>query len=837
MSAEGVSVSIPPAARVRVLAWLGAALLAPVAPVAAQRYSFRHYGQEEGLTNTVSQCLLQDRVGFIWVGTQNGLFRFEGTRFEGFFRADGLPSSRIESLHEDAAGALWVGTRGGLARRQGESFQAVAVPGRYEILGRSAIVSDPQGTVYVGTSEGLLVGRKAPAQPEREWRFESLGLPHEAVYSLHFDPQGRLWLACGNRLYQLRDGRAVPLPAEAGIPEDRWDAILTDREGRLWIRSARRLLVRHPGGVRFIPMDAGLPENTNGAGLHLDSDGALFVPTDLGLAFRSQDRWERIDSNKGLAADSLCSLLRDHEGSLWIGLNGGGLARWLGYRQWESWTPAEGLSNRNVWDIYRDASGTLWVGSDFGLNSLSPGQKTWRHWTRQQGLAGNKVRALEGARDGVIWVGSDPGGVSRLDPRIGTVRRYGAESGLGHDRVLSMALDREDRLWVGTRLGLYRSSVRGTALRFERQRPPDTDDNEHFYDLAVDCQGRVWAAGSLGLLRYAEGRWTRFTTRHGLRSNYVGYLAEARDGALWLGYREAVGISRLVFQGDRLHVRHFSRADGLRSDQAIFLGVDARGWIWFGTDNGVDVYNGSAWRHYGRADGLIWDDCNGNAFFGDADGSVWIGTSGGLSHFRPLEQEPPRRPLPVLLSRVSLGSRIVDPASRLEAPYRDRSFQAAFTALTFSHPGEVRFRYRLSPLDREWLETSQREVHYPGLPAGEYVFEVLARAGDGAWIPAPAQVRFQILPPWWQTWWFRGLTALRLGLAAWRAGAGALAGCWPSGPAWRRPSPSARTRWPPKRPWSNGRRATSRGCSSRPSRPAASRASSWPTSATRYAPP
>ena len=141
---------------------LGAVALLLAAPLAAQRYSFRHYGQEEGLTNTVSQCLLQDRTGFIWVGTQNGLFRFEGTRFEGFYRADGLPSSRIESLHEDGAGTLWVGTRSGLARRWGDRFRAIAVPGRYEVLGRSAIASDRQGTVYVGTSEGLLVGRPAP---------------------------------------------------------------------------------------------------------------------------------------------------------------------------------------------------------------------------------------------------------------------------------------------------------------------------------------------------------------------------------------------------------------------------------------------------------------------------------------------------------------------------------------------------------------------------------------------------------------------------------------------------------------------------------------------------
>jgi len=743
--------------------------IAVAAPLAAQRYSFRHYGQEEGLTNTASQCLLQDRTGFIWVGTQNGLFRFEGMRFEGFFRADGLPSSRIQALHEDRAGTLWVGTRAGLAQRRGDRFQAIAIAGPYEILGRSAIVSDRQGTVYVGTSEGFLVGRPATPSSELSWRFEEVGLPHEPVYSLGFDQHGVLLVACGSRLYQLRGKRAVTLPDEAGVPEDRWEAILTDPQGQVWIRSARRLLVRDPNTARFLPMDDGLPESTSVASLHLDSQGTLFVPTDLGLAFRSGNRWERIDSSRGLAADSLCCLLQDREGLLWVGLLGAGLARWVGYRQWESWTPAEGLSNRNTWDIYRDRSGILWVGTDYGLNALFPGRTSWRLWTGQQGLGGNKIRALEGDPEGSVWVGSDPGGITSLDPRTGKARRYGAESGLTHDRVLSIAMDRQHCLWVGTRLGLYRSRGTGEKLRFERQMPPATDENERFYDLVVDRQGRLWAAGSLGLLRFESGRWTRFTTRDGLRSSYVGYLAEAHDGALWVGYREGVGISRLVFQGDRFRAEHYSRENGLRSDQAIFLGVDVRGWIWYGSDNGVDVYDGRGWRHYGQAEGLIWNDCNGDAFFADQDGSVWIGTSRGLSHFRPLDRPLAPLPPPVVLRRVSLGQRAVDPASAPVTPYQDRSLQVAFSALTFTNPSEVRFRYRLLPLDGGWLETTQREVRYPGLPAGEYVFEVRARNAEGVWSQTPAQMRFRVLPPWWQTWWFGALVALALALAVWQA--------------------------------------------------------------------
>ena len=736
-----------------------------------QRYSFKHYGQDEGLTSLVAQCMLQDRTGFLWVGTQNGLFRYDGTRFRGFYKTEGLPSSRIESLYEGTDGTLWVGTRSGLAQRVGDRFGAVRISQPYEILGRSAIASDTRGQIYASTSEGLLTGRPNPQKSSLDWRLESPGGLHQAIHSVHVDPGGALWLGCGNRLCRFQEGQVVLMGPEDGVPEDRWDAILTDPAGNLWVRSSQRLLLRPPGKTRFTRLDAGLPESTNVSSLHLDSEGRLFVPTDLGMAYRVAGHWERIDSRKGLAADSVCCLLQDREGSLWVGLFGSGVARWLGYRQWESWTLAEGLSNENTWGIYRDPSGTLWVGTDNGLNAWPSGHTTWRHWTKQQGLGGNKVRTLAAGSDGTVWVGSDPGGVSQMHPRLGIIHHYGVESGLLNDRVLSMAEDRQHRLWVGTRRGLYRSAGAGAALRFQQQWPPSSDENERFYGLLRDSQGRVWIAGSRGLVRFDNGQWTRFTVRDGLSTDFLGYLTEAQDGAIWIGYREAVGISRLTFSEGRLRIDHITRQNGLHSDQAIFLGVDTRGWIWFGTDSGVDVFDGRLWTHHSRADGLLWDDCNGDAFFADWDGGVWIGTSRGLAHFHPPDRPLPGIAPPVVISSVQFGrNRLEPPSGPLKIPYADRSFLAAFTALTFLREQEVRFRYRLWDLQKEWMETTQREVQYPSLPPGDYNFQVQARSAQGIWSDAPAQVSFRILSPWWQTWWFRGAiltAALFLGWLLW----------------------------------------------------------------------
>ncbi len=738
--------------------------------LSAQRYSFKHYGQEDGLRNLAVQCLLQDHVGFLWAGTQNGLFRYDGRRFQAFDKIDGLPSSRIESLHETRDGTLWVGTRAGLVRWRGHRFERVDLGMPVELLGPFGIASDAQGRLYVSTSRGLFLGEPGGS------RFRLLPLPADSltpqVHGLHVDSQGMVWFGCGTRLCRLELGRTEVLGSGQGLPDERWDAILTDAEGNLWLRSSRRLFVRPKGAVRFEARDEGLAQAGDFGTLSLDGGGRLFVPTDAGLAFQDGNRWKLIAAAQGLASDGVSYLLEDREGSIWIALRGTGLARWLGYKQWESWTRAEGLSSDTVWAIRRDASGAVWVGTDNGLNRMNPlaaaGRSAWRAFTERDGLGGNRVRVVVLGPDGAVWTGSAPGGVSRLDPKTGKAQHYNIGSRLTNQRISALLFDSENRLWVASRNALFRSTPVGSSLRFEKQVLPGTDENEIFFQCFLDRQNRLWVAASRGLARLENGQWTRFTTQDGLRSNYVSYLAQTLDGALWIGYREAMGIARMSFPGGRLRLEHFSRKDGLWSDQAIFLGADGRGWLWYGSDNGVDVFDGARWRHYGTADGLIWDDCDGNAFLADPDGSVWIGTSRGLSHFRPPEHAPAKTPPALVFTSVKLGDRTRDFSGALRVPHSESSFEATAVALTFVDQTAVRFRYRLLGLADEWADTGLRRVSFVHLPPGRYTYEVTARHARGLWITPPLRLSFEILPPWWETWWARGLAVALLAWHAWR---------------------------------------------------------------------
>ena len=743
---------------------LGACCLA--APSAwAQRYNFKFYGEEEGLKNLAVQAVLQDRAGFLWVGTQDGLYRYDGNHFTAFTSADGLPGTRIESLYESADGTLWVSTGRGLARRARGRFESIALNGS-TVLGRQGIASDLKGHLYLATDLGLAIGDvnksgvafRAVDRPSGFAQAQQ----REAV-SVYTDASGLVWFGCGLDLCQWDNRSVTDVSAAQGLPPDRWDAILGDLEGNLWVRSATALYLRRDGSAHF-ELQAGLAESTNTfPTIALDPAGRLLAPTNRGLMRQAAAGWELIDADQGITSNDISTVFQDREGSVWLGLLGSGLARWLGYSEWQSWTAHEGLSRESVWSITRDGNGRMWVGTQFGLNYAE--EKGPRLVWKQLPVKGlEMVRALAANPDGTLWIGGEPGGLRQFDPRSKQLRTLGKADGLPIGGVRSVMVDRRGLVWVSTNTGLYRSraAVRfGKKAAFERQLPPGTRADEKFLKTIEDARGQVWAAGDFGLARWSEGVWSRYTKSDGLRADGVAQLAEDADGSIWAGYRDAFGVSRLTFRNhrDKPEVTDYNTTNGLRSDKTLFLGFDAGGRLWVGTDRGVDVFHRAAWRHYGRSDGLIWGDCNTNAFFAEPSG-VWIGTSRGLSRFHSAAVAPPNVPPTVVFTSVKFGDLEGDLAPPKEVPYRANSLHVRFAALTFVQESSVLFRYRIGNRAKAWIETSERELNYPNLGPGDYTLEVEARNAQGLWSAEPARLSFQVLTPWWFSWWFRLAAAL-----------------------------------------------------------------------------
>ena len=746
-----------------VVACLGGSL-----PIQAQRYNFKFYGQDEGLQNLAVQTVLQDRAGYLWVGTKNGLYRYDGSRFKAFNQGDGLPGASVESLHESVDGTFWVGTAAGLARRKGGRFETVPLGLAHAVLGREAIASDPQGRLYVATDRGLLAGSSKGGSMQ----FTLVGSPGTSVEtaSVYLDQTGRLWYGCGLDLCILENGTSRRAGRELGLPEERWDAILQNPDGALWVRSEESLYIRPHGSKRF-QRESGIARSEHTfPTLGLDAVGRLLVPTDAGLLRRKPQGWDVIAIDDGLGSSDISAATRDREGNIWLGLPHSGLVRWLGYNEWQSWTGREGLSHSSVRSMARDATGTLWAGTEAGLEYAQErdGRLSWRRQkAAYSGGEINAIRSMVEGPDRALWIADGDDGLVRMDPGSRQLQHFGNNAGLKGD-IEHLMLDHEGRLWASTSVGLYRTTAStraSAAAQFEPALVPGSNSSKRILMAVEDRAGGIWAASDLGLARLTEDGWVRYTAADGLKSNRVARVTADADGSIWIGYQEALGITHLSVGPESVNMQHYTAASGLRSDQSMFLGFDRRGWLWVGSDHGVDVFDHEQWRHFGRSDGLIWDDCNANAFLATGDGAVWIGTSRGLSRFAPQPVPPPSIPPQVVFTSVTVAGTPVEDTGELGVPW-NQPLQVRFTALTFANESRVAFRYRLGGPGSSWQDTTQRELNFPALPARQWTLEVLAQNAQGVWSTAPAVLTFQVLPPWWGSPWLIGGLVFFLGVFA-----------------------------------------------------------------------
>ncbi len=743
----------------------------------AQRFAFKDYTKEQGLTNLALTCLAKDSEGFLWVGTKAGLFRYDGQKFREFLPSDASDRS-IEAIHESLGGDLWVATeQGHLLQRRGDHLERVALSENVTIVKASMniLASDRQNRLYIATPSGLArLARRTGEQYWVEW------LSRTSSSGVSVDRFGAVWYGCQDDLCRLDPDHSDAVGRQFGLPKDRWESIVFDADDNLWLRS-RGYLYKVPKDTRTaiqqaITPDEGIFVVTSVAPVVPLPQGGVLVPTETGLAIPDGQHWRLVNSTDGLGSDAACCAVVDGEGSIWVGLRGAGLERWLGFGQWESWRRADGLSNDMIWAIREDARGTVWLGTNDGLNFLDARSGRWQRAGMRKGASRQWVRAVAVDRDGDIWASTSLEGVSKFDSRGRILATYGISAGLLSNRIWGLLVDDSNRLWVSTGGGVFRSSPLGSkAVHFKQLDIPGSTAAEIYYQPMLDHQGRIWIPAAGGLLCFQNGIWRRYRAADGLKHDSVLNVSEATDGSIWIAYVYPEGVTRIEVRDEKLLTQHYDHNNGLRTDKAYFVGGAPDGSVWVGTDAGANVLSQGKWRHYGRGDGLIWDDCDTNAFLASADGTIWIGTSRGLSRFLPKQSNAEGPPLKIMMTGLRFGNWTPDlPDSardagsvQLRVPYADNSAVFSFTALSFIHEDDVIFRYRLGAGDG-WRETTQRELPFRNLPAGSYRFEVMVHVPGEPWSP-PATTAFIVLPPWWESWWFETVLMAVIGVFAYGA--------------------------------------------------------------------
>ncbi|HUA19543.1 MAG TPA: two-component regulator propeller domain-containing protein [Bryobacteraceae bacterium] len=719
-----------------------------------QQYSFRDY--VAGLGNLSINCLLQDRTGFLWIGTESGLYRYDGSRFWQFGAAEGLPNGFIRALTLDRDGRLWVGTRDGVAFQGGpHGFSSVTYQGQnLKTPYNSALASAPDGRIYAVTQFGLLVIQSPDGG--HSFRASPVGqLDNDSVTSVLIKPDGSIIAGCGKGLCEVANGKLRRYGKSSGLPEDDWKCLLLRANGEIWARGPKYIATLGPGSKRFEVRAP--PEHATSDVTYLslaeDRSGTVIASFGASVGRYRKGKWEMVSQAQGFGKGTVSSILQDREGMLWFGLLGHGLRKWLGYGLWEQWTTGQGLHSDEIWSLQRDSRGRLWVADERGLSILDPGASRFRSWSQAGIDPPSRCLSLEHSKDGFLWAATSQGKLLQIDEA--TLHAWQPSL----PPVSRVFVDSQDRVWASTDAGLFLSERRHGRAEFHLA-PGPFSASAAVKDMTEDAQGRIWAISGRDLFRLDAPGWTRLDISHAQLGHNLEDLTFEKPGALWIN---ATGEGAARFGLRNGNLTGF-RTPHLSSNEVVFLRTDSRGWVWFGEDQGVEVFDGQSLRRYTSGDGLIWDDCDSHGFLEDADGSVWIATSGGLSHFLIQRAAPLQPPPAPIFVQSKYGTR--DLANNGEAAWKRDPLTVSLASLAFRNEGALRFRYRLAGLEDDWVETGQRTIRYPELAPGQYAFQAVALDSSSGQASPVSTFSFEILPPWWRSKALLFAVALALGLAS-----------------------------------------------------------------------
>ena len=517
----------------------------------AGHVAFRGYSADDGLTALDVVVGTQDRDGFIWAASPNGLFRFDGLRFRRFSTDDGLPSPLITDMAVAPDGVLWGATSRGLFYQRHARFVAVG-DGVLPVDGMHLLGFDAEGRTWVTTSAGpYLIDRG---------RIEAVaGWPGGESFGLLIERDGAVLISHGARLLRRADARAPFVDVGHAFGES-ITHVLRDGRGRLWVRAGQRLWLQPAAGASFEDRSrlAGAITGPGNVRLALGPTGALLIPTASGLVEIDGDEPRLIATDLPAEARNVRSVWVDREGSLW--LTSLGLHHEVGRGLWRTISVADGLPSNMVWSVTGLDDGRIAVGTDAGVALIGEG-------AIERIGAGMVVATLEQPA-GVLWVASDV--LERHDLVTGEHHPIGADAGLTEGAPTSLAAEPDGTLWIGIdRGGLYRAAP-AARPRFERVTLPGGED-ARVWGLAVD-DGRLWVTTSRGLFVRADGAWHRFGLADGLRNDAVTFITARRDHQICVSYLAPVGATCLRYAGGHLtDLHHLDEANGLTSPMPYSL--------------------------------------------------------------------------------------------------------------------------------------------------------------------------------------------------------------------------------------------------------------------------
>ncbi|WP_373496362.1 two-component regulator propeller domain-containing protein, partial [Aquiflexum sp.] len=759
-------------------------------------HSFSFFSKLQGLKHNEIYCLLQDKIGNLWIGTNGGgVSKYDGKNFTHFTIKEGLSWNFIWSILEDKKGNIWFATQGGgVSKYDGKNFTHYNIKNGLNNNNVRCIMEDKSGNIWFGTVGGGVNkydGKSFTHFTEKE------GLSSNMIHSILEDKKGNLWFGTSGGVTKYNGQSFIHFTEKEGLSSNSVFSILEDKSGNLWFGTDGGVNKFDGQSFTHFTEKEGL-SNEYVKSILEDNNGNLWFCTEGGgvSKFNGQS-FIHFTEKEGLSQNNVWSILEDKNGHLWFGTVGG-LTKYNG-QIFSHFTDMDGLDYIDVWSILEDKNANLWFSTRHRGVAKFDG-KNFVHFTKDQGLINNVVWSMLQDKWGDLWFGTFSG-VSKYDGR--TFTHFTEKEGLGNNDVKSMLEDKNGNLWFGTVGGVSKYD----GINFTRFTEKEGLSHNFFLCLSIleDKSGNLWFGSAGGVTKYDGKNFTHFTEKEGLSNNFVRSILEDKSGNLWVGTEG--GVSKY----DGKNFTYFTEQEGLINNDVKIISEDKNGNLWFGTPfglskldrNKISIVNhkeaGILFKNYTYEDGFLGIGVNfGKTILQTQDGTIWIGADEMLTAFHPDEetrnttapniqitgltlfnenipwqnfistsdmslhsnQEEVKDTSLMLGNGVLVHDIYFDSLSRwngvpehLSLPYDNNNITIQYVGISIQSPKKVKYQYKLEGLDQNWSSlTNRSEATYANLPHGKYIFKVKAMNGEGLW-SNELSYSFLVRPPWWHTWW------------------------------------------------------------------------------------
>ncbi|TQV88659.1 two-component regulator propeller domain-containing protein [Aliikangiella coralliicola] len=772
--------------------------------------SFLHIGTEQGLPQSTVNTIYQDSQGFMWIGTYDGLTRYDGYRFVNFKNNPQDPGSLsdniVVSIIEDDQGYLWIGTaQNGVNRfnpKNGEFTRFISKEDDFDSLSNPqvrVIHQDNANRIWVGTDQGLnlFLPEKQAFAHFLNNPLDNQSLPDGAIVDIVDDGNGNLWIASDETLAHFDIDQQVFTYYQGETAPENINDLYLDTDNSLWIGTLFDGLYHlRPDQNDFEQYmhDESDPEslaNNDVRSILRVASGDLWVGTNeggLNIRRKGANKFQRFSRNSAdnhsLTINDIWSMYQDRSGLIWVGTAGGGINITMSFenrlsRLTHAPHQSNGLSHEFVWDIEEDNNGLIWIATLNGLDQYDPTNDKFVHFTEffdsNNQPIGNRIQAFAFDHKRRIWFGNQQGQLAVFDPNTKQsqlIQRKDFRKGyVSSNRIRMVESDRFGNIWVGTDDGLLKidSETLNIANDYNFVEQGQLG-NTIVRTMLQDEDGIIWfGTWNKGLQRYDPefGTLLAFENKPGdetsISDNSVRSLYKDNSGNLWVGTFNGLNLlSAEQIQNKDFQFKSYLEKDGLPNSAIHGIVAAANGNLWLGTNRGLSELDPNTGRftNYTIEDGLTTNEFTGNAVTRSLSDEIYFGSVNGVTIVNPITRTRNNFQPQVKITGINVQGKPFLPhgvpyqQQPIELQYNENDLFFEFASLDFRHPERNRFRYRLIPYNDQWTESGlNNQAVFTNLDPNRYTFELKATNSDGNWVDEVVKVTFTIKPPMWQTWW------------------------------------------------------------------------------------